>query len=800
MIGIEADSAVAVGVRAVCPACRQEGALRCGPLSVCQSCGTPFPARHSDHSQTTFAEDALPAGTCLGDRYRIERMLGAGAHGVAYLARHEYLNHPCVVKMLPFPTHFDADAARRLRAEASAGFRVSSPHVVRVLDCDSAKGWWYFVMEYIDGVDLASAAAGTLPWQAVLRIARDAAQGLDAIHRARLLHRDIKPANLLLGADGRVRIADLGVVELTSTTREFAIDVMAGTLGYAAPEVLGRHEAGSVASDLYSLGATLFELACGRPPRDGSLYRVLLDAAGDPLEWPEEHEAPRWFQTAILRLLAHHPGDRPRSAAELLALLNSEESSVSALEQPEVAEEAVTPSGVVILPLENSGESGADWWGQAIAEHVGRVLARGAAEYVVDREQFLQTFGRLDSRRYGEMNRRMLEAGRLTGAGTIVSGQYRVDGNVIECSLAAICAPSAESAPLGVFRAAVMDASRMEAEIAARIRILARRGGELTLTDAGPTGHLAAQEPYFTGKRAFLRGDYSAALLLFEQSLTADPAFADALGYAAICSLRSGRYDDAVRHTDALEALAESRNDARLKVEAAANRGSMCYFRGQYAEAAQHLSRAAEIAERGGLRVELAQVRNNLGFALLQLGQIAEAESTYRLAIQTNRAIGALVFLIGPYNGLGHVLREQGLYDAARGFFSRARALAQECDDRVNIGIAFMNLGQCALLQGRVEDAKAELAAALTLLEETRFWNGLGRVFEYMAELALETERWHEAERCARKRIDLAQRHSNARMEAQGWRQLSRAARGAGREGEAEEFELRAAAVEPARN
>lgn len=789
---------IAVPASGTCPGCRRTATTRWGHIRVCDACGTPFAEvlpRTGLELPPLEADAVLPPGTCLGERYRLEQPLGSGAHGITYLARHEYLNHPCVVKTLPFPAHFADQAARRLRAEASAGFRVSDPHVVRVIDCDSTKGWWYFVMEYVEGIDLAAANPGAvLPWQAVLRIAQDAARGLDAIHRARLLHRDIKPANLLLGTDGRVRIADLGVVELASAGGEEHGRWPTGTTAYAAPEILSRDQAPSAASDLYSLGATLYELAVGHPPRDGNPYRILLDSPSDLISWPDQSDAPPWLQTAILRLLAHHPHDRIASAAALRALLDPVAESFVAVPP----RETVAPNGVVILPLENGGAAREEWWGQAIAEHVGRVLSRGAAEYVVDREQFEQTFARLDARHYPDANQRTLEAGRLTGAGTIVTGQYCVSAGQIECSLSALGAGTTSFASLGVFRAALEATQRMETEIAARIRIFARRSGELVAPGAGPSGPLAAQEPYFSGKRAFLRGDYPAARLLFQQALAADAEFADALGYAAICSLRVGAYDDALRYTDTLESLAEQRGDERLRVEAAANRGSMAYFRGQYAASAEQLSRAARAAERAGLRVELAQIRNNLGFALLQLGRVSEAEAIYRLSIETHQSLGALVWLIGPYNGLGHVLREQGRYDDAREYFARARALAQECDDRVNIGVAFMNLGQCALLQRRFDDAKGELAAALTLLEETRFWNGLGRVFEFMGDLALQTGRWSEAERCAAKRIELAARHANSRMEAEGWRQRGRAQRGAGRSSEALECESRARTLDGA--
>jgi tetratricopeptide (TPR) repeat protein len=133
------------------------------------------------------------------------------------------------------------------------------------------------------------------------------------------------------------------------------------------------------------------------------------------------------------------------------------------------------------------------------------------------------------------------------------------------------------------------------------------------------------------------------------------------------------------------------------------------------------------------------------------------------------------VALIGPYNGMGHVLREQKRFEEARGYFRRALALAQESDDDVNMGVAYMNLGHCALLQGRLADAKHELVAALNILEQTSFWNGLARVYEYMADLNLRLSNWKQAIRCADKRIELARRHANLQMESSARKQKAEA-------------------------
>ena len=215
---------------------------RCGWLSV------PGDVAEPDLNAPQIRFEGLTGvlpGQVLRERYRLCRLLGRGTHGTTFLAEHRFLNHPCVVKILPYPVNPDDPAAiERMRAEAAAGYRLSDPHVVRVLDFDVLDRRAYFVMEYIAGIDLArlSSAGVAMPWQQVVRVLGDVACGLAAVQRAGFVHRDVKPANLLLGCDGAVRLADFGVATVARLAGADASGgSVPGTLAYAAPEVvLGR--------------------------------------------------------------------------------------------------------------------------------------------------------------------------------------------------------------------------------------------------------------------------------------------------------------------------------------------------------------------------------------------------------------------------------------------------------------------------------------------------------------------------------------------------------------------------------
>ena len=768
-------------------------------MSRCAACGFLASNPHANYaSDAPVTPEPLPLqpGVLLRDRYRIIRLLGQGEYGTTFLAHHEFLNHPCVVKVLPYRVDSDTDAAvRRMRGEASAGYRVHHTRVVRVLDADVWDGIWYFVMEYVEGTDLSDIVAHgvCVDWRQAVQFAIDAAEGLHAIHQEGLVHRDIKPGNLILGRDGRIRVTDLGIARLLQKQQEHgpAFDhPRAGTLAYAAPEMFSGNAEIGPAADLYSLGVTIFELITGSLPRGMGVYRTALGPQTGSITWPASAPdgVPDWLIKSLLRLLEEKPDARFESADSLAHFLEHPSSALP----PRVRHsenQPPRPQGVIVLPFENgSGEGADDWLGHALADHLGRSLSRTASVYVADLDQFLPTLERIRQREPNSRTKQLLDAGRLSGAGSVVEGVFRRKQDRIELDVRIHQAGQDESQSIGEISGALSSIAELENELFRRIIAALEVPADLDVTPPAPRARnsLAAEEKFFAAKRSFLRGDYKTAMQLGQEAIEIDPKFGDAFGFVGACCTRMGLYEQAVEYNRRQERLADEENDERFLVQARANMGSMHYFRGEYAAAQTCLEQALNIAEKLELTAEPAQIRNNLGFVLLQLGRQSEAGEAFTQAIETLKKYGVLVALVGPYNGLGHVLREQKRYDQARQYFRRALALAQESDDNVNMGIAYMNLGQCALLQGRLADAKHELAVAQNILEQTSFWNGLARVFEYMTDLNLRLANCDEAIRCADRRIELTSRHANLHMEQAAWRQKAEALRMAGSNDEAE--------------
>jgi eukaryotic-like serine/threonine-protein kinase len=254
--------------------------------------------------------------TLAAGRYRVERELGRGGMATVYLAEDEELGRTVAVKVLA--EHLAGEDAFRGRfvREARLAARLSHPNIVRVYDAGEADGRPFIVMEYVPGTSLADIRP--LPVTRVADLGMQACAGLQHAHDAGLVHRDVKPANLLVRDDGVLKIADFGIARAAESTRHTQAGTLLGTAAYLAPEQTAGEDA-TRASDIYSLGAVLYELLTGRPPYSfGSLGELaakqsdgVIEPAGDVADVPRQVEA------AVMHALARDPSFRPASAAEL---------------------------------------------------------------------------------------------------------------------------------------------------------------------------------------------------------------------------------------------------------------------------------------------------------------------------------------------------------------------------------------------------------------------------------------------------------------------------------------------------
>ena len=248
-------------------------------------------------------------------RYRLERPLGHGGMASVYLARDTELDRPVAVKVLAENAAGDDGLRKRFVREARLAARLSHPNVVSVFDAGQDDGRPYLVMEHVEGETLADLLArrGRLPPEDVRGLGLQAARGLAHAHAAGLVHRDVKPQNLLLRDDGTLKIADFGIARAAEGTALTQAGTVLGTAAYLSPEqALG--EQATAASDVYSLGAVLYELLTGEPPYE-------FDSLADLAEKQREHairsvrelapDVPRDLEDIVMRCLARNPAYRP---------------------------------------------------------------------------------------------------------------------------------------------------------------------------------------------------------------------------------------------------------------------------------------------------------------------------------------------------------------------------------------------------------------------------------------------------------------------------------------------------------
>jgi serine/threonine protein kinase len=248
-------------------------------------------------------------------RYRVERPLGHGAMSTVDLALDVELDRKVALKRLAENLSRDEDLRARFQREARLAAKLAHPNVVRVYDVgEDDEGRPFIAMEYVDGETLAELVTrrGPLPPKEVAELGIQACRGLAAAHDAGLVHRDVKPQNLLLRSDGVLKLGDFGVAVGLEGTRLTMAGTVLGTAAYLAPEQ-ARGEEVTAAADVYGLGAVLYELLTGRPPRNPATLAELTHT--DAIPTPQD--APPDLARIVMRCLATEPSDRPASAAEV---------------------------------------------------------------------------------------------------------------------------------------------------------------------------------------------------------------------------------------------------------------------------------------------------------------------------------------------------------------------------------------------------------------------------------------------------------------------------------------------------
>jgi hypothetical protein len=315
-IGIGA-AGIALALRKLPEAVATQKGDLAGPGTASVSRTTVVKPRGPNSPKSTRA---LPPHIGPNGRYAIGRELARGGMGIVYSATDEVLGRSVAVKELPRFLAGDAVLVSRFRQEAKALARLTHPNIVQVYDLLEDGGCLWMVIELVEGGDVSSILKDRRRLSAAdtSRIGVQVAKGLGYAHAKGVVHRDVKPSNILLTKEGACKIADFGIAKLVGSSGHTVAGEVFGSPSYMSPEQVSGKTVDE-RSDVYSMGATLYEMLAGRPPfvadtDVGTLSQHLTKEAPSLREHADD--VPVELDELVRSMLAKDPERRPRDMEE----------------------------------------------------------------------------------------------------------------------------------------------------------------------------------------------------------------------------------------------------------------------------------------------------------------------------------------------------------------------------------------------------------------------------------------------------------------------------------------------------
>jgi serine/threonine protein kinase/tetratricopeptide (TPR) repeat protein len=671
----------------------------------------------------------LPDGSTLA-QYRILDRLGSGGMGEVYKAMDTRLQRVVALKVLA-GTGFEDKTMKRALAEARAASSLNHPNIATVYEMGQVDGFSFIAMEYVEGETLAARLRrGAMPVGESREIGRQIAEALGEAHARGVVHRDIKPANIALTAKGTAKILDFGVAKLVSahaeTTHANTLPgLVVGTLQYMSPEQL-RGEAVDGRSDLFSLGAVLYEMTAGRGPFDAdsptAVMAKILHEPPAPKPGPLEgvilrcleKDRSRRFQTAgdVAGALSQETFRPPRRALVWIAgAMAAVGLVVAGWTFIKTGAPVSTPiRSIAVLPLANNiGSKDAQYLPDGITDALIADLAA---------TKDLRTISRTTTWKYKNSPTGATDAARDLGVDGVVTGSVSRSGSRVQVRADLFRTPGNRRVWSRQFDRDVTELPELERELS---RDLLREIGANTPPAPAQPGAATAVSP--AAYESYLRGRYQMSMLtpptlddavrLFRQSASAAPDFPQAYsGMADAFNLMTPYAnlppDEVYPKAKAAAVKALELNDRLGEAHA-----SLAVVEDEYdwnhASAEQHFRRAIDLTPGYGsahqwygeflVRLrryeegisELRKARDldplslpvnaSLGYALAAAGRNEEASAQLRTAIDLDPKFA----LAQSY--LGWSLLRTGKYEEAAGAYRTALSLA-DGNPRYRTGLA----------------------------------------------------------------------------------------------------------------
>jgi serine/threonine protein kinase/tetratricopeptide (TPR) repeat protein len=374
---------------------------------------------------------ALEPGARLGP-YEIVAPLGTGGMGVVYRGRDTRLDRTVAIKVLPDLFASDMLFKERFQREARAIASLSHPHICTLHDVGEQDGRAFLVMEYLEGETLAERLLHErIPHHTLLTWGIQLCDALACAHQNGILHRDLKPANLFITASGAIKILDFGLAKRTDEATEVGptlagtqVGTAVGTVAYMSPEQ-ARGEPLDARSDLFSLGAVLYEVAVGAPPFSGATSAAVFEAifSRNISRRAIPPPTPAGFAAVVERLLAKRPMDRYASAVDVATALR--ELGVRRDSETSRAAGVARVPSIAVLPFADmSPQKDQEYFCDGMAEELINALARLPDLRVVSRTSAFRFKGAAD----------VHKVGNELGVDTVLEGSVRTAGSRLRVS------------------------------------------------------------------------------------------------------------------------------------------------------------------------------------------------------------------------------------------------------------------------------------------------------------------------------------------------------------------------------
>jgi len=524
------------------------------------------------------------SGQKVFGRYTLKTVLGRGGMGIVWLARDEELEREVALKFLPDLMLQDRAALDGLKRETRRSLELTHPHIIRIHDFVHDERSGCISMEYVDGETLVSLRCQKeqkvfQPDELTSWIAQ-LCDALDYAHnRARVIHRDLKPANLMVNQRGDLKVADFGIARtLAESLKLLTMEQgRSGTLCYMSPQQLDG-ERGTHLDDIYSLGATLYDLLTSKPPfYSGNIDRQIHERnAPSMTERRKELDiepalVPQVWEDAVAACLAKDPVRRPQSAAEVaqrlqlapaqtraittvpgksssrkvllgagvaaviflalagwyFGILNRQTKPVAVVTKPPQSQAAAIPEkSIAVLPLENLSEEKENaFFADGIQDELLSNLAKIKDLKVISRTSVMQY--------KSGITRNLKEIAQQLGVSNVVEGSVRRSGNHIRVSVQLIDAQTDRHLWVQNYDRTVADSITLQDELATEIAVAlgaTLSPQEKARLEVKPTNNPAAYDAYLRG-RAFAAGSQfdkstaEGAIRSYQEAVKLDPSF-----------------------------------------------------------------------------------------------------------------------------------------------------------------------------------------------------------------------------------------------------------------------------------